>query len=71
MFTEALILQYFNSECYIRIATNVLGYFIDRMLSQLTFDQVTLDSKTVLTKSNFGQYYPIAYFSQEMIHAKT
>ena len=36
-FTKAPILRYFDPECYIWIETDVLGYVIDGMLSQLTF----------------------------------
>ena len=32
-FTKALILQYFNPECHIRIETDALGYAIGSMLS--------------------------------------
>ena len=57
-FTKALILQYFNLDCHIRIETNTSGYAINRILSQLTLD-------------NLGQWYPVAYYSQKIILAKT
>ena len=51
VFTEASILWHFDAECYIRIETDVLGYAIGVILSQLT-------SKTnpdgVVIKSDFG-----------------
>ena len=48
------------------------GYAIGGVLSQLTSDQVTLDSKPNPTKkSDFGQWYPVAYFSKKMILAET
>ena len=37
-FNKALILQHFDSECYIRIETDVSGYAIGGVLSQLTLD---------------------------------
>ena len=57
-FTEALIVRYFDPRCHIRIETDVLGYAISKVLSQLTLD-------------NLGRWHPVAYFSQKMIPAKT
>ena len=37
-FTKAPILQHFDPECDIRIKTNVSGYAVDGVLSQLTPD---------------------------------
>ena len=54
-FTKALILRHFDPKCHIRIETNVSSYAIGRILSQLISDQVTLDSESILTKSDFGQ----------------
>ena len=51
-FTEALILQYFNPECHIRIETDALGYAIGDVLSQLT-SGICLDG--IITKTNLGQ----------------
>ena len=56
MFTKVLILWHFNPECHIRIETDVLGYAIDSVLSQLT---------------NLGQWHPMAYYFRKMIPAKT
>lgn len=55
---EALILKYFDSECYIQVETDVLGYIIGEILSQLTLD-------------NSGQWHPEIFFSQKMISAET
>ena len=52
--TKAPILQQFDPKYYIRIKTDALGYTIGGVLSQLTSDQVTLDSESILTKSDFG-----------------
>ena len=70
-FTKALILRHFDLECHIRIETNASRYTIDGVPSQLTSDQITLNSKSILTKSDFGQWQPVAYFSRKMIFAKT
>ena len=54
-FTKAPILQHFDPECHIWIESDASGYAIGGVRSQLTSDQVTLDSKSNLTKtSNFG-----------------
>ena len=70
-FTKVLILRHFDSECHIQIETDALSYAIGGVLSQLNSDQVTLDSKSILTKSDFGQWYPVAYFFRKMISAET
>ena len=70
-FTEAPILRHFDPECHIRIETDASGYAIGGVLSQLTSDQVTLDSESNPTKkSDFGQWHPIVYFSRKMIPAE-
>ena len=53
-FTKAPILQHFDPECQIRIETNASSYAIGGVLSQLTSDQVTLDSKSISTKSDLA-----------------
>ena len=40
VFIKALIFYYFDSECHIRIKINILGYAIDRILSQLILDDL-------------------------------
>ena len=57
-FTQAPILQYFDLERHLWIETDVSSYAIDKVLSQLTLD-------------NLGQWYPVTYYSQKMILAKT
>ena len=49
MFFKALILHHFDLEHYIRIETNVLGYTIDGVPSQLT-------------SNDLGQWHPLAFF---------
>ena len=48
-FVKSSILHHFNPERHIRIETDVLGYAICRVLSQLTLE----DS---------GQWYPVVFF---------
>ncbi len=57
-FVEAPILNHFDSERHIQIETDVSGYAIGGILSQLTLD----DS---------GQWHPRAFFSRKMIPAET
>ena len=56
-FTEALILRHFDPERHIRIKTDVSGYVIGSVLSQMT--------------SETSQWYLVAYYLQKMIPAKT
>ena len=49
-FLKALILYHFDPECHIRIKTDVSGYAISGVLSQLTLDDL-------------GQWHPVAFFS--------
>ena len=57
-FFMAPILYHFNPEPHIRIETDVSGYTIGEVLSQLTLD-------------NLGQWDPVAFFSYKMIPAET
>ena len=57
-FVKAPILHPFDPECHIQIETDVLGYAIGGVFSQLTSD----DS---------GRWHPVAFFSQKMISAET
>ena len=70
-FTKAPILRHFNPEYHIWIETDASSYAIGGILSQLTSDQLTLDSDLILTKSDFGQWHPVAYFFRKMISAET
>ena len=75
-FTKAPILRHFDPECHIGIETDALGYAIGGVLSQLTPDQVTLNSKLnsakskVSTKPDLNQWYPVTYFSRKIIPAE-
>ncbi len=55
-FIEAPILNHFDPERHIQIETDVSGYAIGGILSQLTLDDL-------------GQWHPIAFFSRKMISA--
>ena len=57
-FVKALILHHFDLEHHIWIETNVSGYTIGGVLSQLTSD-------------NLGQWHLLAFFSRKMIPAET
>ncbi len=58
-FVEAPILNHFDPERHIRIETDVSGYAISGILSQLTSDDL-------------GRWHPIAFFSRKiMILAET
>ena len=67
-FTKAPILRHFDPKCHIRIKTDVSGYAIDGILSQLA-------SKTspdrVVTKADLDQWHPVAFFFKKMIFAET
>ena len=41
------------------------------MLSQLSTDWVVLEPKSNLSKSDFGQWHLVAYFSRKMIPIET
>ena len=60
-FIKAPILQHFDPESHIRIETDVPGYAIGRVSSQLSLD----------SHAPSNQWHPIAYFSRNMIPAKT
>ena len=57
-FVKAPILHHFDPERHIRIETDVSGYAIGGVLSQLTSDDL-------------GQWHPVAFFSRKMIPAET
>ncbi len=57
-FVEAPILNHFDPKRHIRIETDVSGYAIGGILSQLTSDDL-------------GQWHPVAFFSKEIIPAGT
>ena len=53
-FLKAPILHHFNPECHIQIETDVSGYSINRVLSQLISDDLS-------------QWHSVAFFSRKMI----
>ena len=65
-FTKASILQHFDPECHIWIETDASGYTIERVLNQLTPNQVTSDDAI---GSNVD-WHPVAYFFKKMIPAE-
>ena len=67
-FVEALILHHFNPESHIQIETDVLGYAIGSVLSQLS-SRTRPDG--VVTKDDLGQWHPIAFFSRKIIPVET
>ncbi len=74
-FIEAPILKYFDPEHHIWTGTDASGYAIGGVLSQMTSDQhssghVTHEDPNS-SKSEIGQWYPVAFFFQKMIPAET
>ena len=57
-FIKAAIFQHFDPECHLQIETDVSGYAISGVLSQLTF-------------GNLGQCHLVAFYLQKMIPAET
>ena len=58
MFVETSIVNHFNLEHHILIETNVLGYVIGGIFSELILN-------------NLGQWHPVAFFFRKMIPVKT
>ena len=67
-FTKAPILRHFDPKCHIWIETDASGYAIGGVLSQLV-SETRPDG--VITKTDLGQWYLIAFFSRKMIPTKT
>ena len=67
-FTKAPILWYFDPECHIWIETDASGYAINGVLSQLVFGT---SPDEVVTKVDLGEWHPVAFFSRNIIPAKT
>ena len=67
-FTEALIFWHFDPKCHIQIETDALDYAIGGVLSQLTFGT---NPDGVVTKTDLGQWYSVAFFLKKIILAKT
>ena len=57
-FLKALVLYNFNLERHIRIETNVSGYAINEVFSQLTWDDLS-------------QWHLVVFFSHKMIPTET
>ena len=70
-FIKALILWHFDLESHIWIEFDILGYAINRVLSQLNLDSDTSPNDSNSNKSDFSQWHPVAYFSRKMILAET
>ena len=60
-FIEAPILRHFDPESHIRIETDVPGYAIGGVLSQLSLD----------SHAPSNQWHPVVYFSRKMIPIET
>ena len=58
MFVETPIPNHFDLEYHIQIKTDILGYTISKVFSQLTLDDL-------------GQWHPIVFFSRKMFPAET
>ena len=67
-FTKAPILQHFDPKYHIYIKTDVLGYTIGGVLSQLTFATSPYE---IVIKTDLSQWHPIAFFSRKMILVET
>lgn len=74
-FTKALILHYVDTERHICIETDISGYAIDGVLSQITSDQHFSDNVTHKDSNSsqfeICQWHPTAFFTHKMISAKT
>ena len=58
VFVKAPIFHYFKPKRHIQVETDISGYLIDRVFSQLTSDDL-------------GQWHLVAFFLQKMILAET
>ena len=68
VFTKALILWHFDPECHVWIETNVWGYAIGGVLSQLASG--TRPNK-IVTKINLVQWHLVVFFLRKIIPAET
>ena len=66
-FTKAPILWHFDPEWHIWIETDILGYAINSVLSQLAFET---RADVIVTKSDLGKWYLVAFFLRKMIPAE-
>ncbi len=73
-FTKAPILRHFDPEYHIQIETDVSGYTIGGVLSQMTSDQHFsghMIHEDDFPRSEIGQWHLVAFFSQKMISTET
>ena len=68
IFTKALIIWHLDLEYYIWIKSHVSGHAIGSVLSKLAFG---IRPDEVVTKTDLGQWHPVAFFSRKMIPAET
>ena len=61
-FVKAPILQNFDLKSHIQIKTDASGYTIDKVLSQLKLNSDTSLNDLNSNKSDFDQWYLVAYF---------
>ena len=55
-------------KCHIQIKTNISGYAIGDMLSQLAFE---IKPDRIVIKTDLGQKYPITFFLKKIISIET
>ena len=63
-FMKALILPHFDLKCYIWIETDISGYAIDDMLSQLASG---IKPDKIIIKTNLNYWHLIAFFLRKII----
>ena len=77
---KAPILRHYNPEYYIWIETDALGYTIGEILSQIILHHLDPPFSNYMTnknldpifsKSEIGQWQPVAIFSQKIIPVET
>ena len=69
-FIKALILRYFDLESHIWIEIDASGYAIGGVLSQLNLNS-NAPPNDLNSKSDIGQWHPVAYFFRKMISVET
>lgn len=73
-FSKALIPCYFDPELYICIETDLLGYVIGDVLSQMTLDQHFSNpmpyEDPISTRSDISLWHLVTFFSLKIISAK-
>ena len=68
---KALIFRHFDLESDIQIETDIWGYTIDGLLSQLNLDSSIPLNNSNLNKSDFGWWHLVAYFFRKMMPAES